>query len=803
MPDSSLEAKAQYSREIKDYNSCFKYYSLLIDSLRLINPSLAGEKSILLGNLYLEQADFNAIDTLFTENKLTEIKDSLILSSIYRLVGARFLYSEQPENAEIHFLNALNIRKNVLPVGDTLYCQLLNDLADVNIALNNFDQAKQYLDDCSQLLKQTDTGNKTIYAENLFSRGNYLYRTGEFKKSLTFYENSFSLFDSLQNTSGKAKALNNIGNSLYRLFETERALQYFRKSLEIKIDFYGPDHPQTADTQNNIGLVYDYFGEPDRAIDYYSKALIVREKFFGSESRIVAKTLTNLANALKDFGDYVKAESLYTRSIRIFEKINKNNPDIAIVAINLGEVLALQEKFIPAIGYLKLADQLLRKSYGNRHLWVAFANLNLSISSWSAGKKEESLLQLAEALKIASAAAQEPSPLIAEIYSEYGLREAEKENYLKSVSYYQKALHNMIPSFNKKNFLENPDSSQLLNDSRLVRILTSKADILLKMNGNYTDAAFETIKLAEYIIDNLRMGFSEESSKLLLGKEMRKTYETGVKICFRLNELNNYEVYTAESFRFFEKSKSAALFNKVIENRAKYTAGIPDSLLETERRLRTRISGLQVKMNSTEPDSRKNKYNAELFLLKTEYLDLIKTYEVKYPAYYKLKYSSGVIGIENLKKDILKKDETYLQYFLAGKEIYILVITRNNSSFIKVPLDNDLMEDVAGYRKGMLESNHKLFAASAYKLYEILIKPVAGFIKGESVVIVPDGILSLVSFDTLIDKPDDGSSGDYKKLSYLVYKYRISYTYSCSLLKENISFKSVNDLKSILGFAPY
>jgi regulator of replication initiation timing len=354
-------------------------------------------------------------------------------------------------------------------------------------------------------------------------------------------------------------------------------------------------------------------------------------------------------------------------------------------------------------------------------------------------------------------------------------------------------------------YLLNPDSSQLLTDIRIVRILSAKAEVLMNLNGDYLGGAYQSLKLADYIVDNIRLGFREESSGLLLGKEIRRTYETAVKISYKLYEKKKDKKYIIQAFRIFEKSKSAILLNKVIETKAKHSAGIPDSLLEKERNLKMKISSLQVKLNSgdvyeTPADNEEKK---RLLSFKQEYLDLIKIYEEQFPLYYKLKYNPRVIDIAELRNKLLKSGETYIQYFLADDGLYTILISREESRFIRIPVTFDISDVVASYRTGMVESKYQLFASSAYKLYQVLIDPVKEYIAGNTLIIVPDGILSLISFDTLIDTLPDTSTEDYKKLNYLVYKFRISYAYSCSLLKENISFRSVNDMNSTLGFAPY
>ena len=42
------------------------------------------------------------------------------------------------------------------------------------------------------------------------------------------------------------------------------ALQYYERSLKLKEQAYGSDHPSVAQTLNNMGSVYDSYGQIQR-----------------------------------------------------------------------------------------------------------------------------------------------------------------------------------------------------------------------------------------------------------------------------------------------------------------------------------------------------------------------------------------------------------------------------------------------------------------------------------------------------------------------------------------------------------
>lgn len=100
------------------------------------------------------------------------------------------------------------------------------------------------------------------------------------------------------------------------------------------------------------------------------------------------------------------------------------------------------------------------------------------------------------------------------------------------------------------------------------------------------------------------------------------------------------------------------------------------------------------------------------------------------------------------------------------------------------------------------QSKERLYTENAYQLYKILIEPIKTKIANKNLIIIPDGILGYIPFETLITEKAGNNNKDYKQLSYLIKDYQIMYDYSSTLLYENmISGKSKRN-SHYIGFAP-
>ena len=79
-----------------------------------------------------------------------------------------------------------------------------------------------------------------------------------------------------------AASYNNLGLAYKNKGVYDRAIEYYEKSLRIKIAALGDEHPSVATSYNNLGSAYDSKGEYDRAIEYFSKAVVIGRAALGS-----------------------------------------------------------------------------------------------------------------------------------------------------------------------------------------------------------------------------------------------------------------------------------------------------------------------------------------------------------------------------------------------------------------------------------------------------------------------------------------------------------------------------------------
>lgn len=96
---------------------------------------------------------------------------------------------------------------------------------------------------------------------------------------------------------------------------------------------------------------------------------------------------------------------------------------------------------------------------------------------------------------------------------------------------------------------------------------------------------------------------------------------------------------------------------------------------------------------------------------------------------------------------------TLLFYWLGEQRSWLWVITPAETSLVSLPPSAEIDEPVKSYRQAFLDARDPLEAGNAQgkKLYELLVEPAAKFLSKDSrAVIVPDGSLNSLNFETLI-----------------------------------------------------
>ena len=360
-----------------------------------------------------------------------------------------------------------------------------------------------------------------------------------------------------------------------------------------------------------------------------------------------------------------------------------------------------------------------------------------------------------------------------------------KKQFALATKTYQKAFKEISNSFNE-NTNDNPKKELLQQASKKSSVLTlikDKADTWLdyykfQPNKSHLQNALNTYKTADRMIDIMRWEQTGEQSKLFWRKKTRSIYQNAIETCYLLNK-------PEEAFYFFEKSRAVMLNDRLKELGAKQLLSPEDQTRESK--FQQEVDNARKLVSDTKTNNEQNQQ--KLLNAENAQTAFLKQIELKNPTYYRYKYDTTTINVEDLRKRL--KEQSLVEYFVGDSVVYVFVLAGNGMKLHQIKASNygsissEILTMMAD--ENALNKQFTKYLGLAHQFYKQFVKPLT-LPKGR-VVISPDGII--VPFSAL------SFSGTQSQ--YLVRDYAFSYTYSAKFLNQN---KEQIASDSFLGVAP-
>jgi CHAT domain-containing protein len=274
-----------------------------------------------------------------------------------------------------------------------------------------------------------------------------------------------------------------------------------------------------------------------------------------------------------------------------------------------------------------------------------------------------------------------------------------------------------------------------------------------------------------------------------------------------LHRLTEDEQHLDRAFAYAENSKAGVLRDAVNEVEARSFAGIRREDLEQEHRLRLDLAASDHRL--TEAEVEKGTDEAKLQALRDRHLGLKREYDAlrqrlerEYPAYYDLKYRFDTVRPAEIREGLLDPRTALVEYFLGRDQIFIFTVTTESVEVSQVARDTSFEADLHELRRAIARRDSASHDPSARRLYDLLLAPVASRLAGKDLVLVPDGGLSIVPFEALLEGEAGPSSTEAAELPYVLRDHAVSYAYSATLLLQGLRQKRESPPDELIAFAP-
>lgn len=179
---------------------------------------------------------------------------------------------------------------------------------------------------------------------------------GYLEKSLTFYEESLSIAESIGNIMGMAAIIDNLGSIFHQKGNIEKALEYYNKAKDIFKIIY--DQRGEIACSNKIGKYYYDQGNLKEAKRIWEYNLEYAKKNNYISSIII--TNNNIGSLLVREGNNDDAMKFFEQSLEISKKLDKSENTSQL--INIGSIYALDGNFDAALEKIEEAFQISKDS---------------------------------------------------------------------------------------------------------------------------------------------------------------------------------------------------------------------------------------------------------------------------------------------------------------------------------------------------------------------------------------------------------------------------------------------------------
>jgi CHAT domain-containing protein/tetratricopeptide (TPR) repeat protein len=754
---------------------------------------------------------------------------------------------------------ALEIRKKIFGEKDTIIANSFNRMGSLYMRKGNYDKSIEFAQKALDILSKTNEQENLEIAETFNLMGASKSFKGDHITALNYHQKALDIrLKRLGNSHiDVAISKNNIGITYLEKGDIDKAVEYFQSSLDSKMSIPDLNPMDIGASLNNLAITYVNSGNFEKSLNFYQKALNIYKNMTKPLVSQVAVTFNNIGNVYITKGEFDKALEYFQKALDIRQKaLNPEHPDIAISLFSLGLANRGLNNYEKAIDLLEKSLKICLKVYGSNGGGVSFCYSELGNCYNGVGDYDKAIEYFQKALEIKNKTLNANSPSIANSLISIGSSYENKKEYEKALENYQKAytifirkdekvqaLNNLaLLNIKLKNF-ERADSLYALSLSLLNFKNSTNLDFVVSLyellNTLSLKADFEFLRFTEsnnwLYLDKAKKAyqdflnvafyqnktFTSEGSKFELIKKLNKVYERVIQINLIIANKEHRKDLFNFAFDNNEQGKSVLLKSQFSESNALKNVKIPQDLLKKEYDLRVVIASNEKKQQSllnagkSETDSTVLAISSKLFDLKQEYDALKQNLEKNYPEYYRLKYDSKTVSVEDVQKKLLSPRQTLLSYFVGDSSIFAFVVKLDTFAVYTIKKDfplemyvKQLREGLYGYQTAavktekLYEAKADSFAQAAFVLHQKLIDPLSNLLTKE-VVLVPDGVLGYIPFDILLsEKPKDATK--FNTHHYFGKDHIISYNYSATLWQEMQNKKhKIEPTKNFVGFAPY
>jgi CHAT domain-containing protein/lipopolysaccharide biosynthesis regulator YciM len=212
-----------------------------------------------------------------------------------------------------------------------------------------------------------------------------------------------------------------LGKLSYLKADYTTAESLFLRALKMYEASSTPPARRVAELTRDLGTTYDAMQDFDKAVQFLQHAINILETMKATQDSLLADTLNNLANVYNDQGDYNKATAMYERGMAVEETMyGPNHPEVADFLVNLAGISIAQGDYLNAERLDQRALSMYEKAFGPEDYRLGFPLLSIGVAHFRVQEPEKAEPYFQQALIVFEKALGADHPLIGMVLNDLG-----------------------------------------------------------------------------------------------------------------------------------------------------------------------------------------------------------------------------------------------------------------------------------------------------------------------------------------------------------------------------------------------
>lgn len=745
---------------------------------------------------------------------------NLALATTYASFAYFLTRRDQPDSAAVWNARSLEARRSLLGPDDPLLSENYYTSGLASIQRGQYGEAVREFREALRLSSSSSGGPTPHQAQIRILLGSALTELRRYEDALNALDSSRALLHSL----GLERSYSMLSAWVYSAFcrtksgDLDQARTLYDSAAALAKSGFPDNTTVLSSIRTSMGQVHAQMGDYGRAVEAFTDAL-ERTGTSGEGSASGRATIHHyLARALLEKGDSTAALQHAIKALALRrDLLGPDHPDVASTHELIADVESCRGRRQEALAHVLEAIRIrTTPSSGESASGIAMLRVNTARLLAGMGQEHEATNQLEGILRTERHAARPSTGGLAGAFEALGDIASARGQFVRAAALYDSASSVLGWTPCGEHAASAVPQVDLARARPLLRLLQKKGaaleERLSSVSFTVEDAhqALRTYEDACRVMMSLRTRYESSESTFRLLEQFAESCERGIYAALRLRNLTGEEQWLKTALGFAERNKGGMLLDQLRESRIRAFAGVPGDLLANERKLKTRLTALELELSRM--IDRPSSDTAGIRELRWRIQSLredarLATEAVRnaYPAYAHLA-DPDTLPVADRLHARLDGRTLLLEYFVGERNAYLFLVGRSLLEVRVLASPAAIAAAAGSFTRSIRMVDYDRFESAARDLSSLLLAPAGDALKHHTrLVIVPDQCLTGVPFEALLREGEirHGDRTDFSSLPYLVRTHEIVTAPSARLICESgAGEREAERGGAFAGFAP-